>query len=158
MEKEERRRYLLRASDAGAPVHRASWDICGEIDLVAVPSGWQDPIHFVATSMAFGPDLPGFEFHSHGPCRSPVMDHVRARIDSNQNVFVPVGDASRLWSNIQRHLVAEDYFVQQISFGIGECRSYGMGISDFAGFGSWVFGCTGDRGYPRSRLYAAWPF
>jgi hypothetical protein len=112
-----------------APVYRTGWEICGEIDPVAAPCRWQDPIHFATTSMAFDPDLPGYEFDSRGPCRSPVVDHVWARIDPNRNVFVPVGGASRMWPHIQGHFIAEDYFVQQISSGASECRSYCTGIS-----------------------------
>ena len=88
--KKERRRSLLRANEGFAPVHRIGWDICGEIDLVAAQRRWQDLIHFVI-SKTFDRDLPKYEFHSRGPCRSPVMDHVRARFDPNRNVFVPAG-------------------------------------------------------------------
>jgi len=119
--KGERRRSLLRASNRFAPVHRTGWDICGEIDLVAAPSRWQDPIHFVIISMAFDPDLSKYEFHRRGPCRSPVMDHVRARLDPNRNVSVPVGDVSPVWQQIQGHFIGEDYFVKQLSSGASEC-------------------------------------
>ena len=145
----------MRAGNGLAPVQRPVRGICGETDLVAAPSGWQDPVHLAITSMAFDPDVPEYEFHSRGPCRSPVMDHVRARIDPDQNVFVPLSDASLLWQHIQRHLIAEDYFVRQISSGASQCQSYCTGISDFAGAGSRVFECRGDRSHPRSRLCAA---
>jgi hypothetical protein len=117
------RRSLVRAGNGCAPVHRRGWGICGEIDPVAAPSDWQDPVHFPITFMAFGPDLPEYELHSRGPCRLPVMDHVRARTDPNRDMFLPVGDTSRPWQHIQRHLIAEVYCVQQISFGVRQCRS-----------------------------------
>jgi hypothetical protein len=74
-----------RRHNGCAPVHRPGWGIGGEIDLVAAPSAWQDPVHFAITSMASGPDLPKYEFHPRGPCRLPVTDHVRARTDLNQS-------------------------------------------------------------------------
>jgi hypothetical protein len=133
-------------------------DICGEIDLVAAPSGRQDSICLVIISMAFDPDLSKYEFHRRGPCRSPMKDHVRARIDPNRNVFVPVGDASPVWQHIQRHFKAEDYFAKLIVPGASECRSYCTGMSDFVATGSRVFEPRGDRSHPRSRLYGARTF
>jgi hypothetical protein len=145
----------LAGGNGSAPVHRTVWDICEEIDLAAAPGSWQDSIHLAGTSMGLDLYLPGYQFHSHGPCRSPVVDHARTRTGANPNVFVAVGDSRRLRQRIRRHPIAETYLVQHISSGASQGHSYCTGKSDFADTGSRVFDCRGGRGQPGSRSYAA---
>ena len=130
--KKERRRSLFRGGNGFVPVHPTDWGVSGELDLVAAPSASQDPVNFAVTNMAFGPDLLEHQLHSRSLCRPMAMDDAWAWIDPNQNVFLPVGDTSRPWQHIQRHLIAKDYLVQQISSGANHSRSCWTGISGFS--------------------------
>lgn len=152
--KKERRRSLLRASEGFAPVHRTVGTSVERLILWQPRGGGKIPF----TSSSPKPSTVICRNTSSTP--AVLVDHrswimyglglTRTGTCSSQQ-----GYASRVWRHIQGHFIAEDYFAQQISSGASECRSYCTGISDFAGTGSRVFECRGDRSHPRSRLYAA---